>query len=93
MPVIWRLIAVFSAAILSGCVSARPIILPDGTRGQIIRCGGTARDMGSCYEKAGKICPTGYNIEQQNESNGIFVNPVSGMAFPTVNRSLIIQCK
>lgn len=55
---------------LTGCVTAKPIIGPDGTENQLISCGA----IEGCYEKATEVCNGPYKIintsSQTSGSNG-----------------------
>ena len=48
--------------VLTGCVTARPLTLPNGEQGQVISCNGMARSISDCYVKAGEVCPSGYDV-------------------------------
>ena len=73
------------AAMLTGCTSAKPIVLPNGSTGQMIECDGTANSMASCIEKAGEICPKGYTVQDSDEQRGV----MSGMLNLSRNLGLI----
>ena len=84
------------AAMLTGCTSAKPIVLPNGSTGQMIECDGTANSMASCIEKAGEICPKGYTVQDSDEQRGVMSLPTSTGGFnavATANRYLIVSCK
>jgi hypothetical protein len=49
-----------TALILSGCATSRQIVGPDGTPAHAIRCGAAVAD--ACLEKAGELCPNGYDV-------------------------------
>lgn len=71
-------------AFLSGCVTAHPTVGPNGQQAFSIRCG--AANPGGCYEKAGVVCPAGYNIVTANRPQylGTFS---TGNAYAYVNPS------
>jgi len=50
----------FAVAFLAACATSKQINGPNGTPAYAIRCG--AAVLSACYEKAGEICPNGYNI-------------------------------
>ena len=50
------------AAPLFACALASEMVLPDGSPGYTVGCHGAALTMGDCYEKAGDLCPQGYDI-------------------------------
>lgn len=67
--------------------------LPDGSRGQLIGCGGIQNDMATCFVKAGQICPNGYDVLNSQEGNG----PNSAAAaligvYGAIDRQLIVRC-
>jgi hypothetical protein len=47
-------------ALLSACATSKQIIGPSDSPAYAIKCGAAA--LSACYEKAGEICPNGYNI-------------------------------
>jgi hypothetical protein len=67
-----------------GCVTARPVIGPDGTRHVAIKCG--TNGVG-CYERAGRACPAGYEVVDQQ---GGIVATTSGAAS---TNTMLIKCK
>lgn len=53
---------------LFGCVTARPIIGPDGTQNQLITCPA----IEDCYDKAREVCRGNYKIvNTSGETSGI----------------------
>lgn len=52
-----------------------------------MKCSGGGRSMQDCYQKAGEICPSGYNIVEQGNSFMI----AGGMLAP--KRSLVVECR
>lgn len=91
-----RLLAVSAtAATLSGCVTARPVALPDGSQGFSIRCDGAARDVSSCMNKAAEVCGGPYKVVAgSNELNGGVIAPVgNGSVFVAGrHRNVIVAC-
>lgn len=83
------IVAVCSAIVLSGCAATvKPMTTPEGNRGFLISCDGSADDWASCYEAATKACGGGkYNVIDRNGSSTGTVNG------PLVTRSLIAECK
>ncbi len=55
-----RLLICMLPVALTACATATQIVGPNGTPAYSIRCGAAAAD--SCYQKAGEVCPGGYNI-------------------------------
>lgn len=81
--------------LLAGCTRAAQIVTPDGHQGYAVSCNGSMNSTGSCYEKAGQMCPTGYNIHDGgSESRNFIVASGGGLAGGTAtNRHLIISCR
>lgn len=79
------ILAVLSAGVLSACVTARPVALPNGTHGYAIECPGAARDISDCMNKAAQVCGGTYNILDRDG------NVVGGVATPVGNSSIFVQ--
>ena len=73
-------INLFFLILLTGCVSAKPLTLPDGSQGHRIRCDGSALSWGSCAAKAGELCVNGYDIVFSNNENN-FTSTLSGTEY------------
>lgn len=48
------------SALLSACATSTQIVGPSGSPAHAIKCGAAA--LSACYQKAGEVCPDGYNI-------------------------------
>ena len=92
--------AVLLASVLAACATSTKIVGPNGTPAYTIACG--AAMIGSCYEKAGEICPAGYITLNSSDAKylgniGTFsANPAfgSGTSTPMITRnSMLIECK
>lgn len=56
--------------LLAGCVSVRPMQMPDGARGYSLNCRPGGHEWASCMSKATELCGT-YTIVSQNiQTNG-----------------------
>jgi hypothetical protein len=76
-----RGVAIAFLAMLAGCTTAKEIYLPNGSKGQVIRCDGIGNRMDDCYQKAGDVCGSkGYDLATPPGS-------YSGIS------SLFIKCK
>ena len=54
-------LVVFSlSSLVIACARATPVITPNGNQGYSISCGAAVLDK--CYEKAGEVCPRGYEV-------------------------------
>ena len=90
-----KLIIVMAACgVLSACTTAHPMILPDGTTGQVIGCGGVQHSMMDCYEKAGKMCKAGYDVISGGEEYGVNsrMATLGGTNVGAIDRTLIVKC-
>ena len=98
-----KLMAVsIGALLLASCVTETRMILPDGSEGYQIRCGGAIRSIGDCYARAGEVCPAGYAIVGRDEEKtpmayqggswGSRGGSFSGVAGSIVKRSLLVRC-
>jgi hypothetical protein len=87
--------AIFAAAMLSGCVTARPVALPNGTQGYAIQCPGAARDISDCMNKAAEVCGGKYSIlDQEGNVVGGTATMVGNSAIfvQGIHRTLIVSC-
>lgn len=85
------------AAILTmgGCVTSRPVALPNGTQGLAIRCPGAARDISDCMNKAAEVCGGAYQMLDRDGGvvGGSAVRVGNGAMFVSgVHRTLIVRC-
>ena len=79
-----------------GCATSRQTYTPDGQKGYIIECSGTALNWGMCYEKAGNICgEKGYVVLEKSGDKGTLIsgNQYGLYGGSVINRSMIIKCK
>lgn len=67
-----------SIAILAGCTTARPMMVPSGAQGFKIWC----ELPSQCYERAATVCPHGYTVEA-NEKDYWGLGDVDGNLFIT----------
>jgi len=87
--------AVLACLLLAGCVTSRPVSLPNGVQGFAISCPGADRDIADCMNRAGKECNGPYSVVTQD--GGTFTAgaiPVGQNVFfvAGVQRTLIVQC-
>ena len=80
------------STILAGCANANMITLPNGQSGFTINCSGTAVSISKCYEKAGTVCPNGYDIISSHNQSGVMSN-IDGSPIATSDKGMVIQCK
>lgn len=93
--------------LLSACVTANPTYLPDGTMGHSISCGGAARTIAACYEKAGELCGSaGFTVINQQSSSTPFAQSQGGFTANSqtatggfastygaiIQRNLLVKC-
>src|SRR5580658_4503531 len=82
-------------ALISGCVTERPVALPNGTQGYAIRCPGAARDISDCMNEAAKVCGGKYQIldREGNVVGGAAVASGNGAVFVSaIKRTMIVKC-
>jgi hypothetical protein len=87
------LLAIVGAIALSGCMSIDPTSFrgPNGKQGYSMKCSGMGRTLEACYQKAGEVCPSGYNIVDRSSGTIGFMNQGTFMMAP--QNSLTIECK
>ena len=83
----------FLSLSLISCASISPVSFkgPNGNQGYTMRCSGMGRTLEMCYQKAGVVCPSGYNIVGQNSST--IAVPVNGSIIVAPQHNLSIECK
>ena len=54
------------SSLVMACAQATPVTTPSGNRGFSVSCGAARLD--DCYAKAGEVCPSGYEILDQQGS-------------------------
>ena len=94
------LCAVFASyfmCLVAGCTLSKQITGPNGETLYSIDCSGALNNMGSCLEKAGKICgASGYDIVMGDTKNQGPLFSGSEFGFfggPLVSREILIHCK
>jgi len=84
------------AVILTGCVTERPVSLPNGTQGWAVQCPGAAHDISDCMNEAARICGGRYQILDRDGSTvgGAAVATGNSAVFMSgVHRTLIVSCQ
>jgi hypothetical protein len=78
---------------LIGCMSISPTSFkgPSGKQAYSMMCSGMGRTMDACYQKAGEVCPNGYNIIDRSSGTVGFMNQGTLMMAP--REQLAIECK
>lgn len=83
--------------LISGCATSKQISGPNGEVLHSIDCSGYYNNIGTCLEKAGKICGSrGYDIligGAENHGTGMSHGQFGLFAAPIVSREIIIRCK
>ena len=80
--------------VLSGCTTAKPTVTPDGRRGVSIDCTGQS-SWSSCYQKAGQVCPSGYEVVSKDGDDGnmVAVGNKDGFSSSQIaTRSMLVAC-
>lgn len=81
------------SALLVSCASINPVPFtgPSGNQAYTMKCSGFGRTLEMCYQKAGNLCPDGYNIVGQDSST--IAVPVNGSIMAAPRHNLSIECK
>ncbi|MBD5416419.1 MAG: hypothetical protein HDR50_01800 [Desulfovibrio sp.] len=83
--------------LIAGCATSKQISGPNGEVLHSIDCSGYYSNIGTCLEKAGKICGSrGYDIllgGAENHGTGMSSGQFGLFAAPIVSREIIIRCK
>ncbi|MFV8784445.1 hypothetical protein ACNKU7_18670 [Microbulbifer sp. SA54] len=87
-----KVIAIFVLGAMVGCASANKIVLPSGAVGYTINCSGTAVSISKCYEKAGAVCPGGYDVVSSHNQPGVMTG-FDGNPIATSDKGMVVQCK
>ncbi|QWD71584.1 hypothetical protein [Polynucleobacter sp. UB-Raua-W9] len=90
-PITIALLAVLAGVV--GCASVAPVkfVGPNGKTAYSMRCSGMGRSMEECYQRAGEVCPSGYNII--DNSSGTVAMMTQGTMIAGVKRDMAIECK
>ena len=88
-----KLLTLSLLIMLTACMSVTPsqFVGPSGKTAYSMRCSGMGRSMDACYQKAGEVCPSGYNIIDKSSSTVAFMSQGTFMAAP--REQLAIECK
>ena len=88
-----RIILLLSALMLAACgeITPKEFKGPNARTAYYMRCSGAGRTMDACYQKAGELCPSGYNIIERGSD--LAAVPVNGGTMASSRRSLAIECK
>ena len=90
------LYALLGLVLITSCATSQEIVLPSGQKGFTINCGSYEGDSWSaCYQKAGEVCPSGYDILEKTEEKdkNVIANPYSFQTLEDDKRVLVIECK
>jgi uncharacterized membrane protein len=87
-------IVLAAVIILGACTTTQQITLPDGSTGQLVRCGGIQHSMADCYAMAGQVCPRGYDIvDERGEAHPFIVSgQYSTIGGTSIHRTLMVRC-
>jgi hypothetical protein len=81
-------IGIVGLALLTGCVSVKEVSGPDGKPALAVKCG----DATLCYQKAGELCPGGYDFV--NSSTGTVIVPTAqGGSIGSPQTTILVECK
>jgi hypothetical protein len=79
---------ILATTALAGCAAGvKPITTPDGKKGFVVTCDGSADDWSTCYQAATQSCGGKYVVIDRNESS-------TPTAYgPMVRRHMVAECK
>ena len=80
---------------VAGCITSRPVALPNGTQGLAIDCSQGGNNIADCMNYAAETCGGPYRIfGQEDRSKPVATTASSGTVLITnsVSRVLIVQC-
>lgn len=87
------LIVAAGGLLLAGCaVTHQTVSGPDGRPAYVMKCSGMGRDRQDCLKEAGRLCPTGYMVvdDDRRIAGGMMIGSVLAVA----NREyLTVSCK
>ncbi len=88
-----RIAIAVACATVAACASIDPKSFsgPNGKPAYSMRCSGMGRTLDACYQKAGEVCPNGYNIIDR--SSGTIDVPTSSGMLIAPKESLAVECK
>lgn len=81
---------------LTACTVSKQITGPDGETLHHVNCSGTMLSWADCYEKAGELCPHGYEVQNvigQNAGSTASFNQFGFYSSPIITREIFITCK
>jgi hypothetical protein len=82
---------VIGLILLSGCVSNKPVALPDGRQGIAVDCSGVGYNWSYCMNKAADACHGPYDVVMQ-DGNSPGTVQVGTMAVAAQNRTMVVAC-
>lgn len=84
----YKIALTLSIFLLGGCASTAPqqITTPNGKKGFVVECNGSANTWALCYESAKTACPSTYKIIDRSETST--PTPYG----PLVKRNFVIEC-
>jgi hypothetical protein len=84
------------ALLVASCASAiepRSFVGPNGKTAYSMECSGMGRTLDACFQKAGEVCPRGYQIvSQTSDIVGLPMGRGQGMMIAP-KRGLAIECR
>lgn len=86
-------VVIVAALLAVGCVPIEPTAFrgPNGGAAFVMQCSGMGRTLEACYQKAGELCPNGYNVVDARTGTAAVGN--SGWMVAAPQRSLAVECR
>lgn len=83
-----KIISALLILLITGCTTATEIRSPNGQKGFAIEC----KNMTSCYAKAGEVCPSGYNLVD-NDTRTTGASVAFNNAIIQSRSTVVVECK
>lgn len=89
-----RISTLVALLLLTSCASIEPQKFngPNGRTAYSMKCSGMGRTLDACYQKAGEICPVGYDIVDRT-SGTVGYGTGGGKFMFAQQHNLAIECK
>jgi hypothetical protein len=86
-------VLVFAVAVLTACsaIDPQPRRGPNGRDALYMECSGLGRTLEACYQRAGVLCPKGYDLVERQA--GTIAVPTRPGADAGPRESVVIECK
>lgn len=90
-----RLGIILAGVLTVGCtaeIKPNSMLGPNGKTAYSMQCSGMGRSLEACYQKAGELCPKGYQVVDQANRTVAITNAVNGQLIMGTQQSLFVEC-